>query len=517
MNTTFDRHRNTWLWFIGLGLLIVVRFALQFSVYAAGFESLTADDFGRVIVAATWADRPAWVSHGTALPFHTYVIGSALLLYNDLFLTPRVVVFIAGACSLVLMFLLTQALFQRPLISAIATLLLAVNPAHVWLSSTPLTEILHLTAVLAFLYLLVRAWNGSFRQQLITALVIAVATSIRFESWIFAALISMVWISVASYRAWQQRSLARLGQIFALLLIIWLFPVVWVLGNYLVTGDPLFFVTSNRSFDTYWYGNRQDYAPYFSTLLRLDPTSTLLTGLACSLCLYIYRRTPHIGMYIGLIVGTFLIFAVLQRGQVQPDGNYVRYLALFSILPYPIMAWLLVFCAEKVSPQRRFQHGLLAFIVVGLCLWQINSSFRFVNDPAAEGLQAGLQLRTLRAQQPTLPNQPVLIELNHYQYVAMHVGANDRAQFVYDRPIDYALLNATPTLLGSDTAQLHACIVRHQLHYIVVRDPALQQLVQSTLAASPSHTMNTYQIYIVPATLREPPMPTKALCPLPPK
>ena len=125
---------------------------MQLALYASGFQALTADEFGRVVIANLWLRSPHAISAGPWLPFHTYFIGTALYIWHDLLVVPRIIAFAFGSASLFFMYKLTYALFTDSRIALISVALLAVNPAHIWLSSVPLTEIMQTTFILGFLW-----------------------------------------------------------------------------------------------------------------------------------------------------------------------------------------------------------------------------------------------------------------------------------------------------------------------------------------------------------------------------
>src|SRR5262245_39883947 len=93
--------------------LIALREVLQVALYQAGFLALTADEFGRTILAARWSKAPYLAWYGPWLPFHMYFFGLALRLAPDLLWTPRLIVIMFGALSICCMYILAAHLFQN--------------------------------------------------------------------------------------------------------------------------------------------------------------------------------------------------------------------------------------------------------------------------------------------------------------------------------------------------------------------------------------------------------------------
>lgn len=187
-------------------------------------------------------------------------------------------------------------------------------------------------------------------------------------------------------------------------------------------------------------------------------------------CALTYRRSRRVVWYLALTVGATLLYAVVQRGCVQPPGNFIRYLAIFLFLAYPVVAWFGDVAVRRIVGGRRGQVVVLGAALAGIALVQTATTFGYVNDPAAEGMRVGQTLRRLWV---TIPDQNAnaLIELNHFQYLAMHVGANSLDRLIYDRPLDWHALNETPTALTP--AVLRACDRKYQFGYVAMRDPRL--------------------------------------------
>ncbi len=504
-----------WLPLVGLAILVIGRIMLQLALYQSGFEALTADDFGRVVVAANWAQQPYMLWKGPWLPFHMYLIGTLLRLDWEVLLVPRAVVFVFGSLSMLAMYGLTQALTGSRRAAFISALLLAVNPAHIWLSSIPLSEIMHVTLLLTFFWagvVLIEAERGdAFR--FVTAALLGIGNTIRFEAWLVSTVFSLYLLGSAALPIRRGRlDRAQIMSTMIALFLIWAFPLAWIIGNYLETGDPLYFLTINRAYDRTWYGPDRSYGAYFATMFRLDPYATVFAVPAIAIGLWRAKQSPSLRWFIGLTVTPFLLYVLLQRGQIQPPGNYIRYLAPFLFLVYPLIAWLGDWLARRLPPSVP-ASVIVALALTALGATQLQRAFQFVNDPAAEGLRVGHYIRTLREAQPEELTRPVLIELSHYQYLAMHVGANDLEGLIYDRPLDLERLNGTPSTLSGNADLLRRCIASYQPSYIVVRSADLRELVQATLQTQPLVEINGYLIFPVAHTSSQP-ASTEGNCPL---
>ncbi len=482
---------------------------MQLALYAAGFQALTADDFGRIVIADIWLRAPHAIWQGPWLPFHTYFVGTALYIWHDLLVVPRIIAFAFGSASLFFMYRLTYALFANSRIALISAALLAVNPAHIWLSSVPLTEMIQTTFILGFLWANVEFILGKQLYYFyLSVAMLSLDNTVRFEGWIF----SVFFVIQLLFFTWKQH--IRLRNSIIALVALSAFPLAWVIGNYLKTGDPFFFMTANRAFDTKWYGNYTSYANYFRTFLETDPYTTLLYIPVIILCLIYLKQNRAVNWTIMYIFGSLLTFAWLQRGQIQPHGNYIRYLALFLFVIYPLIAWFLSRLFDHIVANGIIKVAAIASVLALIGAWQVRSAFQFVNDPAAEGLHVGQQIRALRLQNPALASQPILIELNYWQYLAIHVGANDVTSLVYDRAVDFNKLNGSSSRIQAAPRLLPACVQFYHLSYIVVRSAKLRRLVQSYLQSGPAAEFDGYAIYRVDAPINTDQTDLNRTCPL---
>ena len=330
-----------------LAILIFARVLMQLALYAHGFEALTADEFGRVVIAELWLRSPHAIWQGPWLPFHTYFIGTALYVWHDLLVVPRIIAIAFGSASLFFMYKLTYALFTNSRIALVSVILLAVNPAHIWLSSVPLTEIIQTTFILGFLWANVEFILGKQLYYFyLSVAMLSLDNTVRFEGWIFSVFL----MAQMLFFTWKQY--IRLHSLIIALVALWIFPFAWITGNYLKTGDPLFFMTANRDFDTKWYGNHTSYANYLSTFFETDPYATVLCIPIIILCLIYLKQNRAVYWTIVHIFCPLIAFAWLQRGQVQPHGNYVRYLALFLFIIYPLIAWFISRLFDHVLANR---------------------------------------------------------------------------------------------------------------------------------------------------------------------
>jgi hypothetical protein len=501
---------------LALILLLLFRLFTQLALYRAGFISLTADEFGRTIVAAAWSKHPVMVWNGVWLPFHTYLFGTALLIKWELLWMPRLVTILIGCVSIVLMYFLASSLFESQAAGLISAFLLSVNPAHIWLSATPLTEMPNATLVLAATWSFGVYLKNSKRVWLfIAAGALALANGFRFESWLISALFTLIVLSKGFL--WVIRRKNQPGETLFLVIaacIPWVFPLGWMIGNYIETQNPFYFTEAIRAYKLQWYGQDVSYRKYVETFLRMDPYLAILGILGILVCLLLNKRSKAIQWYVAATAIPLAVYILLSGGQVEPPGNYIRYLAPFAFLFYPSLGYLLIVVSTKVTQCDRLKLGLVLFLGLA-AITQIQAAFRFKNDPAADGLAVGLAIREMREGTPEISDRPVLIELSYWQYLAIHTGANDIDRIVYDRVLDPGS-RASQSLLLTDEELFQSCLRLYNVSTIVVKDPRLRSVVESGLQLQPAQEVNGYAFYpIDTGALNDVPADQAPTCPLP--
>ena len=151
----FTRERSTWLWLAGILLLAAL---LRF--YALGAESLWLDEATSLVVAD---NSPAQIVALTAEDIHPplyYLLLRAWLVFGQSEAVLRSLSAVIGLLSVAGLYGLGRALWT-PLAGAMAALLLAVSPLHIWYSQEArMYGLASLWAIIAS-GLLYRAWGRS--------------------------------------------------------------------------------------------------------------------------------------------------------------------------------------------------------------------------------------------------------------------------------------------------------------------------------------------------------------------
>ncbi len=340
---------------------------------------------------------------------------------------------------------------------------------------------------------------GRARYAYLSAIMLALGNGFRFESWMVSLVFSLYLIGEMAYHLWRRdMDWRRVGHCAIAAGLPWLFPLAWIVGSYVATGDAVNFLRDVQVYKLTWYGPHRSYGYYLETFWRIDPYATVLGVFGLIFCLSRARASRAGSWYTTMTVVPFLIFAGLHGGQLEPPGNFVRYLAPFEFLVYPALAGLIVLGINRVARSRHLGVALVVLIVGVMVVTQVHEAFQFTNDPAGAGLAVGRRIRALRQENPDLAQRPMLIEVSYWQYLAIHVDADDISHLVYDRELDVVRRQTTSYLSADHSNAVRDCIARYGISYIVIKSPELRQFVENDLGLSPAEEVNLYAFYPVP-------------------
>jgi len=516
MNNLFKSNRK---YLIYLALILIVRVLLQILLYKNGFESLSADEFGRIVQAAHWTQNPSFVWQGAWLPFHKYLFGSALLVYWDLLNLPRMIAVLFGLVSIVLMYFFASRVFKNSKVGLIGALLLAVNPTHIWLSSVPLTEIIHTTLILAVMLLFIKYLRtGRLVSLILSALLLSVANGFRFEAWMFTVVYSLYlgYLSISELVS-KKSNLKQAVLILGAAVLPWIFPIVWICSDFLHTRQMLHFMFYVKSYKLKWYGETRSYIKYWQTFISLDSLTTIAGIIGLVYTIHKYWKSEIIRYVVLMVVIPFILFMGTHNGQIEPLANYIRYLASFQFLLIPFAAILLLDLTEKIIHTRKYLTFFLTLLLSAYSITQINTAYNFQSypgkDPSSQGLLPGLRLKELREVNADFIQRPVLLELRYWEYLAFHVGANDISTILYDRELDF-LNRKSKSLISEDMGAVRNCIARHNIGLIIVKSPELKELIRSKLQLESIEELNEYTFFEIPEDYSTGDGFDQVLCPL---
>jgi dolichyl-phosphate-mannose-protein mannosyltransferase len=357
---------------VALGLVIGLILTVQAITLARGFVSVSADEYSRVLLAASWAESPYFIKRyildvtNVWQPWHFYLLGLALRVHNDLFLTSRIVTRIFSMASLGMLYLLSRKLFNRR--AALFSVLIAgLLRAHVDLSLTPMVDVVFVTLLISFLYFFVVWLDGrATGYLLLSALMLGMASSLRYDGWFAVTIFSVYLGSRWLIALWTTRSLHPLWLLAICLACLPIF--IWLLGNYIYWGDPIHFLAGHKG-SGLAVGDIGPLARLFPILAHIELLlqNGALVGALALVGIALSRQ--HLGhkrwLYLALSIGPHVILVL--RGKSPGVAYRPHYPFPYLVLLTPFCAYTLdrIVAAPKPSGRRRWHvetWGLLALM-----------------------------------------------------------------------------------------------------------------------------------------------------------
>lgn len=480
---------------IGLALLAIILLKVLFQLWLShlGFTATSVDEFARTLEAHAWAQSPHVITFGTWLPIHMYLTGFSILLDNDLYWAPRIMTLFFSITSMLLIFRLTRELFDKKS-ALIAVLLSAFWCNHVWLSWAPLSEMTFFCAIIGSAYLLT-LWRSSLKiTHLIgSSLCLLVANGIRYEGWYFSVVLSIYLGSefIRLYRANLEKESFRL---LAFAAIPWIFPIFWLMGNYLHSGDPLYFNTMNRAvYEVVYDGRTWGYLPL---LIRTAPLLFPLSFVGL-IYLFFHRKTKAMRYAFLYPLGAFIIyFTVLPQGLVY-DASTQRGMATFIFLLIPVGAFLI----RSIWRMGNRTTSLLAKVlsiyvlcgILGLNVVRATSFPKGVSDKVSSTASF---LRELIEIDAIPEDSRILIEGEGFDHIGMMALSNSPQRFIVDRESNY-LRQSTQSVFELDPSEFNQYVTEKNISLFVLTSPAFSNRIRDLDYVQNIAIANGYEIYLL--------------------
>ena len=324
----------------------------------------------------------------------------------------------------------------------------------------------------------------------ISAISLGLATGVRFESW-FLALIFFVLLAVHGIRGFVGKGSVRSAiAVLALGAVPCVFPVVWLLGNYVYSGDPLFSLHWTVAYKTKY----TEHIGYVNMLMDIAPITIPLEVLGI-VFLVVKREWARLWPYLLFVLGPLLMLIVVFPGGQGTPANPTRYMVIYPSLLTPYAAYLLV---EPHTRARRWwpsleRLGLL--FAVAIVVVNARQALHYPNGTYRDALAAGRALRHIGAGTSTADSPKTLLEVVYWDYLAVQVGSNDSPNIVLDRPVEIAGNRDSPSILLDEIVDVTRYLQEQDIAYAVVKSGELRMVLEQRLGAARLITVGQYIIY----------------------
>ena len=464
------------------GVLMALAVCLHLFFFSRGFYSIGWDESGRTLDAYEWA------AHGTVLsrawlPFYRISVGLGLKVFPDLFLTPRILTFLFGLGTIPAAAWLAHELFQSRKTTLLTLTLSTFFSQRLALSLAPLSDIMFIFVSLVTIALFTR-WLRTYDRSALwaSALFCALASTVRFEGWIFGCAIFL--IAAGHYRfapaRLQRKDLLLFG------LILFSFPVVWTVSTFSPATAVLAVVADARQ-----YSLRE--------ILRKNPlvefvlTNAFTLNLIGMVAVLRFTRTgawrdravvaasfaPLVAMSLGLLL--------MRSAQT---GASWRMIAVWSMLLMPFTARFLTDSSWLLAGSRTGKVLASTAIVVVLSAF-LYDTFRIERNSAQwfpeSDRQAGRYLSDLIAANP---DTRILIESSRYFFLNILVASQHPDAFVRNSVPNQQSVPVLPR-----EGSVRNALANQGIRFLVFRGDDYKSLLNQSLEVARLGDFGPWSIY----------------------
>lgn len=343
--------------YLSIAAIVALFFIVEINLLSKGFFALSADESGHTLEAYEWYKGDGQI-FSIWLPFYKVVNGIALRVYYDLLVTPRIVSGLFGLLTLISFIFLTHQLFDNRVIAVLAGFLCTIFIPTAVFGILPLTEIYLFFFLLISIIFSLLWFKGEKNVFLwLTVILLGLATTTRYEAWIFAIVIfTIIFIKISkSDKTFSQ----KVYLVLPAAIIVSAFPLYWVYLSMVSNENVHGFVTavSNRYNAGEVYSEIKNNVLYL--FMNINVVSLNIIGLA-SLA-YLININIFVKKYAIILFGTLITFSVISFAfKAMPTHNHWRVAMIWCLLLLPFTAhWLY----NLLDSAKKFLINKYSFII----------------------------------------------------------------------------------------------------------------------------------------------------------
>lgn len=212
-----------------LGLLFLKLILVLFS------QTTDPDAVVRILQSKSWLEDPNWIGFDVWGPFNYYLNAFGLWIYNDVVISPKLINILFSVATILPLYGMLR-IRQSHLVSILVVVLFTLSPLILRNSFIAMTETPYLFFVAFSMWQIMRFFTEGQNKHLIGAgLFITIAAGFRYEAW---AIMFVFWLILLLKKDFK-KSLLFAG-------IAGVFPLIWLVSNYIYTGDFLWSLKGNN-------------------------------------------------------------------------------------------------------------------------------------------------------------------------------------------------------------------------------------------------------------------------------
>lgn len=336
-------------------------------------ENLYGDSVVRTELAERWLSEPHLITaYGDGAfqfgPLHLYLVGAALAVVRDRALAGALVSLVFGVLTVVPLFSLSRRLFGWRA-GVWACLALSAWGLHMQFSTTAASEALALFLLMSVFCLVAEALDENRLGPLFAAAaVLNLACATRYDAWLFIPLICV------ALALWGEDRVAAVARAVIFGLGCLPFPLLWMQGNELMHGDPLYPIRMVEQYHRDWssqeLGRLGPVLPRLMSLLFWPATAVLtlspvVAWLGAVGMRRAWRERPELRWLVlmALVPAAYFTFRSAVLGNFVPLARFTA-AQLALLLPFMLPGFEAVLGSRPAGVRRAVAGVGVALAVV---------------------------------------------------------------------------------------------------------------------------------------------------------
>ncbi len=484
--------------FLSLFLLIITNLVLKIYLYSNGFISVSADEFSRGIRAAKWALHPSVNLYRDLndiwLPLEKYLNGTALLIYPDVYWTPRITVIVASCIVIVAFYLIVYLVFENIYLSLIATIIVIFQPWFAWLSATPMLEMYYYSFLLSgLLFIILWLRRLSIKYMVIAGILFLISSGFHVQSWVFINVIILISIYYF-YRFTSSQGKLKLFSPICLFLISNLFVILYLATELVNKGTIFGFLIGHTAYSKFVYGGYN--VPFWEKLSHYPNLiiqnsfypNWVFIFVAC-VTLWKKSNIKYHWMLFVFSLCSLVINSIMNVFSVPATAAPGRYSLYYLLLLSPYVAYgLFVFRTSL----RRF---IVILYLLFYTLWATAQIVEFPKGMSYESIATGRIIKS-ELDNSSLYDTTLnyMVELKYWEFLGVELLAENYNRRVYDREFDVYNRN-TPSIFLQANDTICKILHENQIGLVALSDITIRNKADRLKCLRSIQEIGSWKVY----------------------
>ena len=316
------------------------------------------DVYSRIFISIEWLEKPHLISTAVWPPLHFYIMSFFLWIFPFDVITPKLLHIAFAVVTAIPMYYLIKNEFNEK--GAFwATLFYQLSPIVFRNSFHALAETPFVFFVVCVLYFISELFKNKkqAKNAICAGVFLTIACGIRYEGWVFIGFLGLIVLLRSGFKN---------AFIFASFSMI--FPLYWMIGNYLAEGDPLYSINAANYWNTVMEGVNEQVSSLdkqmrflffpFSVFLFLTPLLSII-----SVVTLIIVSVKKLVKWKHLLWSIPFIGIMLMYIQKTHDGSLLmhhRYSAIPLLFLSPYLSY---FFSDKIVLTEKFKKITATLII----------------------------------------------------------------------------------------------------------------------------------------------------------